>query len=210
MERMATVTASRPVPRTWPLVLLMLAAVAFTLAFGARYFTLVDDPHFGTRMGTLRIHILAGALPLLLGPMQFMERLRLSRPAVHRATGRIYALCILVGGITGLLLAPFANGGIAGQTGFAGLAVAWLVTTGVAIAAIRGGRVRRHREWMLRSYVVTLAFVWVRLILGLSILAGLDLQAAFGVAAWASWVLPLAAVQLVLARRTPGLQRTTA
>jgi hypothetical protein len=51
---------------------------------------------------------------------------------------------------------------------------------------------------MLRCYVVTLAFVWVRLALGVGIASGADLQAVFGVAAWLSWALPLLVVEVVL------------
>ena len=37
------------------------------------------------------------------------------------------------------------------------------ITTGMALYSIRTQRVEQHREWMLRSYVVTFAFVTYRL-----------------------------------------------
>jgi Predicted membrane protein (DUF2306) len=42
------------------------------------------------------------------------------------------------------------------------LCVAWVVTTGMALYAIRERRIEQHREWMLRSYTVTFAFVTYR------------------------------------------------
>lgn len=179
------------------LLLLALGALAFLLAVAPRYLGPIDDPHFEPRLGILRVHIVAGALALLLGPLQFLGRLRRWRLDLHRGLGRIYLAGIVVGGVAGLALAPFANGGLPGQTGFAGLSLAWLVTSGMAYAAIRARRIAEHRAWMIRSYVVTLAFVWVRLVLGLGLATGADIQAVFGVAAWASWALPLLVVEVV-------------
>lgn len=183
------------------LLLLLAGALAFFLVVAPRYFGSLDDPHFGPRLGLLRVHILTGALALLLGPVQFIGGIRRTRPHLHRWTGRLYLAGIAVGGATGLALSPFANGGVVGRVGFAGLSVAWLVTSGVAWSHIRARRIARHRRWMIRSYVVTLAFVWVRLILGAGLLAGVEIQTVFAVAAWASWVLPLLVLETVFARR---------
>jgi hypothetical protein len=43
------------------------------------------------------------------------------------------------------------------------LCVAWVLTTSMALYAIRTRRIEQHREWMLRSYTVTFAFVTYRL-----------------------------------------------
>jgi Predicted membrane protein (DUF2306) len=42
--------------------------------------------------------------------------------------------------------------------GLGGLATAWIVTTGLAFAAIRRHLYEQHKEWMIRSYVVTMTF----------------------------------------------------
>jgi uncharacterized membrane protein YozB (DUF420 family) len=39
------------------------------------------------------------------------------------------------------------------------LSTAWVLTTGMALAAIRKRAIERHRELMIRSYTVTFAFV---------------------------------------------------
>ena len=44
------------------------------------------------------------------------------------------------------------------------LCTAWIITTSMAVLAIRGRNVIQHREWMLRSYTVTFAFVIFRLV----------------------------------------------
>ncbi len=43
------------------------------------------------------------------------------------------------------------------------LCVAWVLTTGMALYTIRRRRIEQHRDWMLRSYIVTFAFVTFRL-----------------------------------------------
>jgi len=45
-----------------------------------------------------------------------------------------------------------------------GLAMAWILTTGVAWAAIVRRKVVLHKEWMIRSYLVAFAFVTFRFI----------------------------------------------
>jgi uncharacterized membrane protein len=199
-----TAGPARPGPRarasyrTVSLGLLALGAAAFFLVFALPYFGAVEDPHFAPRLTVLRIHIVSGAFALLLGPLQFMGVIRRRRLNLHRWLGRTYLAGVALGGVTGLVLARAANGGLPGRVGFAGLSVAWLVTAGMAWVAIRARRIPEHREWMLRCYVVTLAFVWVRLALGVGIASGADLQAVFGVAAWLSWALPLLVVEVVL------------
>jgi hypothetical protein len=49
-------------------------------------------------------------------------------------------------------------------SGFFGLACTWVVTTSMGYVAIRNRAVEQHREWMIRSYVVTFAFVTFRLL----------------------------------------------
>lgn len=48
--------------------------------------------------------------------------------------------------------------------GLVGLATAWVTTAGMAYYAILQGHVQTHKEWMIRAYVVTFAFVTFRLI----------------------------------------------
>jgi len=51
-------------------------------------------------------HIACGVLTLSFGLLQFSNRLRATRPAIHRAIGYVYVFAVLIGGIAGLRLAP--------------------------------------------------------------------------------------------------------
>lgn len=48
--------------------------------------------------------------------------------------------------------------------GLQGLAFAWFVTTGMAYISVRRKKIQQHKEWMIRSYVVTFAFISFRML----------------------------------------------
>jgi hypothetical protein len=158
------------------------------------------------RSGWLRlvliVHGVVGALALVLGPFQFLERWRRSRPLWHRWTGRVYLACILISGLTGLWLAFYTPGGVAAQSGFFVLAVLWLLTGSLALRAVLVRDFVAHRAWMMRSYALTFGAVTLRIYLGLGVpLAGLPFNEVYAMAAWASWVINLLVVEWLLLSR---------
>lgn len=134
-----------------------------------------------------RLHVVGGAVALLLGPFQFLGTLRARRPALHRWSGRLYVAGIAAGGIGGLYMAQYSYGGAVTHAGFGVLAVLWLATTALALRAILGRDVAAHRRWMVRSYALTFAAVTLRLWLpGLA--AGLPFETAYQMVSWLAWV----------------------
>src|SRR5438094_4005383 len=80
-------------------VLLALAVVAlwFLNSFAFQYLT-VDSDRYGiywARQEWLYVHIVAGGLDLLLGPLQFWLRLERREILVHRILGGELVLCVL-------------------------------------------------------------------------------------------------------------------
>jgi uncharacterized membrane protein YozB (DUF420 family) len=76
--------------------------------------------------------------------------------------------------------------------------LAWISTTAMAYYAIRRRLVAVHKEWMVRAYGVTFAFLTIRLfndVLPTSQLAGKELAITLP---WASWALPFLATELIL------------
>ncbi|MBC7957780.1 MAG: DUF2306 domain-containing protein [Cytophagales bacterium] len=134
-------------------------------------------------------HVFAAALALALGPWQFSSRLRRARPQVHRWIGRTYlGVGVLVGGVFGLLLSRFAQGGAVGQIGFALLAVVWLYTGLRGWLAIRAGSVAEHRQWMLRNQALTLAAVSLRIYVSLALATPWPFEPLYAAIAWLCWV----------------------
>jgi hypothetical protein len=102
-------------------------------------------------------------------------------------------------GITGAVgLAVMAIGGWAFEVGLMGLASAWLVTTAMAYYSIRKGLVALHKEWMIRAYVVTFAFVFFRILSDYTPLSHLKPEGDVSITiAWACWLVPLALTELI-------------
>jgi uncharacterized membrane protein len=156
------------------------------------------------------LHVAFGGLALLLSPVQFVARLRVRVPRVHRAVGRVTVASIAVAGAAGVVLAPHSLAGPVGTAGFGLLAVLWLVFAATAFRAIRRRDVAAHRRWMVRTFALTYAAVTLRLWLGVLIaaqagLGGVDAAVAFERAyllvPFLSWVPNLLVAERYLATR---------
>jgi uncharacterized membrane protein len=142
------------------------------------------------------------ALPLLIGaPLQFIPSLRTGRPALHRFIGRVY-----VGGATLAALTAIYLGGIVGE--YEGsrlpivlLASLWLFFTLSAWRCAVHRNFAAHRLFMIRSYGLTLVLVWLRLMYdmqGWLFFYVKDEAVRDTTREWASWVVPLLAMELWL------------
>jgi uncharacterized membrane protein len=114
-------------------------------------------------------HGIAGACALLLGPMQFSDRLRDRFRQLHRVAGRIYVAGVFVTAPLGFYIQYFKERlGDPRSFTIAGAAEAalWMITTGTAMVFILKGKVHEHRQWMTRSFAVAIVFLEVRVIGG--------------------------------------------
>lgn len=138
-------------------------------------------------LGTLG-HTAVGGLALACGALQFSNRIRIERAAVHRTLGTIYVVAVVVSGVSALVLAPSSTGGPPAHFGFALLGLLWVTTTVVAYVRVRGRDYTAHREWMIRSYSLCLAAVMLRLYLPAAQMMGFQFEDAYPVIAWICWV----------------------
>ena len=148
--------------------------LAYVLRHNESFLIHPDDPvwqHYHPFRWYLLPHGLAGACALLLGPLQFSDRLRQRFTKFHRVVGRIYIGAVLVAAPMGFYVQYFQE-----RTGAtrsfsivaAVQATSWILTTVIALAFIRSGKVQQHRQWMTRSFAVALIFLEVRVILGVT------------------------------------------
>ncbi|MCA9997245.1 MAG: DUF2306 domain-containing protein [Anaerolineales bacterium] len=152
-------------------------------------------------MSGILTHALASSVALLIGPFQFLPRLRQKRfLSLHRWLGRIYLLGILLGGLSGFYMARLAHGGFPAQVGFSLLAVLWLFTGAMAYQRIRTGNVRAHEQWMIRNYALTFAAVTLRLYLGLgqAFLPEVEFTAVYITTAWLCWIPNLLIAEILI------------
>ena len=116
-------------------------------------------------------HGMAGACALLLGPMQFSDRLRQRFTKFHRVVGRFYIAGVFFAAPLGFYIQHFEErmGGARSFSVAAAVdAALWWLTTGIALVFILKGKVQQHRQWMTRSFAVALVFLEVRVILGVT------------------------------------------
>lgn len=112
----------------------------------------------------LYTHILTAAAAIMLGPFQFLKKKRNPRRlTVHRKLGMVYVISILTSGLSGIYLSFYAFGGLLSKFGFLALSISWLITTYFAYYYIRKKQIILHREWMYRSYAITLVAVTFRI-----------------------------------------------
>lgn len=158
-------------------------------------------PSFEAHRTGVYVHVFAASLALILGPFQFLGRLRSARPRLHRWMGRCYlGVGVLVGGLAGMGLALHAAGGEASRMGFASLALVWLYTGFRAYGAIRGGDVRAHQQWMVRNFALSFAAVTLRLWIPAAMLAGAPFEVAYPVVAWLCWIPNLLVAEWLIRR----------
>lgn len=207
---MATSVAARPAPVSGSGIVLALCLLAvlgvagkFLIHYALPYFAF--DPtyfdYYWPHRFRLITHISGGVLALCCGPFQFWTGLRAKALGVHRWTGRLYLLGVLVGAGGAGMMAYFSkprNFGV--SLGF--MATAWLLCTAVAYLAILRRMVPLHKEWMVRSYLVAFGFVTFRLISDYP--PGVNwgtFEDRAATVAWACWVVPLLGYEFVRAAR---------
>ena len=148
--------------------------VAYVLRHNEHFLIDAKDPewlHIRTFKWWLLPHGLMGACALLLGPMQFSDRLRQRFTKFHRVVGRFYVAGVFVAAPLGFYIQYFEErmGGARSFSAAAATdALLWMLTTGIAFAFILNGKVQQHRQWMTRSFAVAIVFLEVRVVLGVT------------------------------------------
>ena len=205
-------SALRRWPKALALGVIVLVAVAFVARYVFHYYLnysekAFTDPLRGAanywRMrGWLLLHITSGMFALLLVPWQFSRRLRQRYLQLHRISGRVYLFAVLCGCVAAFRLAFGTTFGKAWGFGLLCLALAWFTTSAMAYYAIRKRQITIHREWMVRSYVVTFAFVTFRVFNDFPPMSTwLPDQDRANVIVWACWAIPLLFTEVILQLR---------
>jgi len=211
------ITSSKKTTPQFTVKLLALAAIlgiaiAFILKYVFRYYlhytqTAFTDPlrgaaNYWAMRGWLLMHMTGGTVALLTGPWQFWTGFRARYARLHRWTGRLFLCSVAVGSFGAFRMATATTFGWAFGVALAALATAWVTTAAMAYYAILKRRIQIHKEWMVRTYVVTFAFGTFRLLNDYGPTSRLqpdnDRAVTMG---WASWVLPLLVAEVILQLR---------
>jgi len=192
-------------PKMLALGAVLLVAAGFVLKYVFHYYLNYNPAGFQVwwpKRAWLLMHITGGMTALLIGPFQFSQRLRQRHLKLHRFMGRTYLIAIACAASAAYYLAATTAFGQAWGLALAGLATAWVTTSGMAFYAIKLRQIQVHREWMVRSYIVTFAFVTFRLLQDYGPTSHLQPDAARGVTwVWVSWAIPLLAAEVIMQLR---------
>jgi len=203
---MSTASVSVPRPsRIRPKYLLLAfigLMVAYVLRHNESFLINRADPvwqHYHPFRWYLLPHALAGTCALLLGPLQFSDRLRQRFTKFHRVVGRIYVAGALIVAPLGAYI-QFFEERMGGPRSFsiAALvdAILLMLTTAIAFTFILNGKVQQHRQWMTRSFAVALVFLEVRVVGGIT---GWDKSpAAIETIVWSCLAFSLLSADIVL------------
>lgn len=133
-------------------------------------------------------HITLGGLALLIGWLQFSNKLRIKKTELHRTIGKVYVISVLFSGIFSLFIALNATGGIISILGFFTLGLIWLTTTILGFKAIKKGNIKSHEKLMIFSYAACFAAVTLRVWLPLLSIAIGEFNSAYRIVSWLCWV----------------------
>lgn len=218
---MNTTNATPAGQRThWPLIIILALLAATGLYFVQQKLHYYSDfslasygEYFWGRRLALVPHLFGGILALGAGIVQLWLGLTHRIGQLHRNLGKVYVTGVVIGSLGGFYMSlNIPPGYFAYAMGLFFLSVAWVTNTGMAVWCIRQRQIEQHREWMIRSYVVTFAFVSFRLVnQWLHTYFNQpdnDVSDDLGTAmAWACWAVPLLLAEPLIQMRRVGRGR---
>ncbi|MFD2046546.1 DUF2306 domain-containing protein [Ornithinibacillus salinisoli] len=155
--------------------ILFIISLAVTIPFVAPYLSLdpansrVPISTGSIQFSLLVAHIVSACIALLTGFGQFIDRLRIKAPKVHRYIGRIYVISVFISGILALVYISYIEN-FSKAISFLVLAVLWLFTCWKGYRSAIRKKYDDHRKWMIRSFGITLVAVSGRLVVPILLL----------------------------------------
>lgn len=187
------------------------AALWFLNTSAFRYLTIEQDIYgiYWSRRGWVLAHVLAGTVALMLGPINLWLGLNRRRSIIHRVLGILYVVSVAAASVAAFKLALKTDFGWVFGIGLTCMAIAWVMTTAFATVSICRKMIDEHRQWMIRSYIVTFGFVLFRLTVDVLETAHIGtMTERLTAASWLCWTVPLLIAEGVLqGRKVLGRRR---
>jgi hypothetical protein len=145
----------------------------------------------------LYLHIVAGAIALLLVPLQFY--LLNHSKSWHKFVGKLYTLFVACSCVGGYYMAWDAYGGVSSTVALTTLATLWWFVTLKAVLHALNGNLQKHKRWIIRSVALTTSAITLRLISS-SVYPFFDLYTAQQIIYWSCWPINLFLAEIYLWR----------
>lgn len=183
-------------------IIILLSSYYLYRAINYRFVRQGIGPTFWNKQFWFVSHLATAIIPLITGPFQFWAWFRKHYIKWHRLIGKIYIIGSLLGGLSAIYLGitqPYPGSVVPTLI----LASLWLFMTSAAWITIKRRNIQAHRLFMIRSYTLTLAFLFLRILSDLvykhnflSFIKNEDVKDA--TYEWMSWVLPVLIVEFFI------------
>jgi hypothetical protein len=193
--------ASRPLSTRLPALLFVgaiLTALPVLWFFAVPILNASDAAPHVSHGATLYLHVIGGLLVIVAGAGALYIGWTKRTFKRHRWFGYTYLTVGSLMALSALALsieAPHEPRSLYVATGT--LAVVWLAVAAMALRAARNRRFLVHRDWMIRSYVLTWTFVGCRLATNLGLFPGLGKEGVTA-AIWLNWIIPFVICEIAL------------
>lgn len=146
------------------------------------------------------IHAYTAILALAAGFTQFSSLIRFQLPQIHRISGWLYLIVVLLlAGPSGIIIGIHANGGWSSQLGFCLLGILWIYFSWIALQKIKQRDIQAHRDFMYRSFALALSAIslraWKYIIVAIWQPRPMD---TYRVVAWLGWVGNLILAEIII------------
>ena len=166
------------------------------------------DSGFSRHPGLTLIHIVPGALFMILGPLLFIKRIRNRNEVAYQWIRTLYLICAFTVGITALIMSYTVSIGGANETAATTTFALFFLfcLTKMLLSIINGNKIM-YREWLLRSFAIGLAVATVRPIVGIFFaVSSLSPHEFFGIAFWLGFTIHLLVVEGYIRATRPKFQ----
>ncbi|WP_409515101.1 DUF2306 domain-containing protein [Chryseobacterium oranimense] len=121
----------------------------------------------------------------------------------HKNTGKIYIFLILIlAAPSGIYIGFFANGGFFSKISFVILGSLWWLTTYKAYQSAKQKRFKEHKQWMWRSFALTLSAltlrIWKVIIVYLFHPNPMDV---YQIIAWLGWIPNILLIEYLITKK---------
>lgn len=148
-------------------------------------------------------HVFSCFFCLLAGFTQFSNSVLKEHKALHRLMGKFYVINILIINVpAGFIMAIYANGHLPSKIAFCILDTLWFWFTLKAFLLIKKKDVKRHKEFMIRSFALTLSALTLRLWKPVFVnFTSLDVSTIYMIDAWMGFVPNLLIAEFLIIRK---------
>jgi hypothetical protein len=147
-------------------------------------------------------HVYTSIFILLTGFLAILRK-DLGIKNLHRNVGKIYIFLILIlAAPSGIYMGIFANGGIFSKISFVILGCLWWFSTCKAYQWARKKNFKKHKQWMWRSFALTLSAVTLRMWKVIIVyLFHPDPMDVYQIIAWLGWIPNLLLIEYLITKK---------